>query len=285
MLRRSTRKVIKTGGIRNLLNFKTLHLYVYLRWYNKYVKILIKYIIPFFARLLGKKGRKLASNHQHSKVLTPESAKAIVTINREIPLHDLEQVIPYKAARNLILNSPPEIAVTECPCRHAQQNPCHPTQVCMIIGQPFVDFSLEHNPQNARRITQEEALELLRTEHKLGHIHTAWFKDSMLGRFYAICNCCRCCCAGIETMLKHDVPVIVPSGYVAQIDLERCIACGRCEEACNFDAIELNKRSTVIWEKCMGCGVCVGQCPNEAISLKRDERKGIPMDVHSLIQS
>jgi hypothetical protein len=38
-----------------------------------------------------------------------------------------------------------------------------------------------------------EALDLLRAEHERGHLHSAWFKDVMLNRFYAICNCCKCC--------------------------------------------------------------------------------------------
>lgn len=155
----------------------------------------------------------------------------------------------------------------------------------MIIGQPFVDFILEHHPKGSRRLNHKEALELLREEHARGHFHAAWFKDAMLDRFYAICNCCKCCCAGIQAMTKYDIPIVASSGYVARVDSELCNACGDCVEVCPFSAISLNEKGTVIdWEQCMGCGVCEEQCPNEAILLARDKRKGVPLDVRLLAQ-
>jgi NAD-dependent dihydropyrimidine dehydrogenase PreA subunit len=152
----------------------------------------------------------------------------------------------------------------------------------MVIGQPFVDFVLEHNPHSSRRITQAEALELLQAEHERGHLHSAWFKDACLDRFYAICNCCKCCCGGIEAMTKYGVAMMAPSGYVAQIDEDLCTACATCAETCPFDALSVEGTSILDWEKCMGCGVCVEKCPEGAISLERDEKKGTPLDVRLL---
>ncbi|GAG08268.1 unnamed protein product, partial [marine sediment metagenome] len=133
-----------------------------------------------------------------------------------------------------------------------------------------------------RRLTQSEALELLQAEHERGHLHSAWFKDAMLGRFYAICNCCKCCCEGIEAMVKYGAPMLASSGFVARVDDTQCDACETCVDVCPFDAISMNGTAVVNWEKCMGCGVCAGQCPDEAISLVRDERKGEPLDVRLL---
>ena len=177
-----------------------------------------------------------------------------------------------------------DVAVLQCACRQNRDNPCEPLQVCMAIGQPFVDFVLEHHPKGSRRITQAEALELLEAEHERGHLHSAWFKDACLGRFYAICNCCKCCCGGVETMVKYGAPSMASSGYVAQVDETLCAACATCADACVFEAIEMDGTAIVNWESCMGCGVCVGQCPNEAVTLVRDERKGVPLDVRLLVQ-
>ncbi len=278
LLRRSTWRFLREGGLRRLLNGSALHAYAYGRWTNQYLDVLIHRIYP----RLDARGRQRWADHYHSKVLTPEHARAIITLDEDIPLRDLEQIIPYPAARDIVLKGPPDVAVYECGCRHARANPCEPTQVCMIIGQPFVDFVLEHNPQSSRRITQDEALALLQAEHERGHVHSAWFKDVCLDRFYAICNCCKCCCGGIEAMTKYGVPLMASSGYVAQVDKALCAACGTCEEACPFEAIQVGESAIVSWEACMGCGVCVGQCPNEAISLERDERKGEPLDVRAL---
>ena len=57
LLRRSTWEAAKAGGLRNLLNFRTLHFYVYLRFYNFYVKTLTRHIVPCIGKM-GAKRRK-----------------------------------------------------------------------------------------------------------------------------------------------------------------------------------------------------------------------------------
>lgn len=280
LLRPSTWKMMREAGWRRFLNLSGLHGYIYARWTNQYLNLLVNYVFP----RLGPRGKKWLSDGYHGKVLTEEQARAIIKIDQDIPLQDLEQIIPYPMARDMVLKGPPDVAAYECSCRHTRANPCQPTQVCLLIGQPVVDFVLEHNPHSSRRLTQDEALELLRAEHERGRVHSAWFKDAVLDRFYSLCNCCGCCCGGIEAMLKYGIPAVASSGYVAQVDEMLCAACATCEEACPFEAIQVNGNAIVNWETCMGCGVCEGQCPNEAVSLVRDERKGIPLDVRLLAQ-
>jgi ferredoxin len=152
----------------------------------------------------------------------------------------------------------------------------------MVIGQPFVDFILQHKPDTSRRLSQAEALELLRYERARGHLHSAWFKDVLLNRFYAICNCCKCCCGGVEVMTKYGTPMMASSGFVAQVDNDLCTVCGNCVDTCPFGALSCNGMAVVNWDRCMGCGVCVGQCDLEAVALVRDERKGTPLDVRLL---
>jgi ferredoxin len=252
--------------------------YAYGRWTNQYISVLINRIVP----RLTPEGRKKLADHYHGKVLTHDQAKAIIQLDHRIR-RDLEQIVPYPIARDFILNAPPEIAAYECACRHARANPCQPTQVCMVIGEGPVSFVLDHNPHSSRRLTQAEALQLLKEEHDRGHLHSAWFKDVMGDRFYAICNCCKCCCGGIEQMNKFRMPTVASSGFVANIDPDLCNACGECEKVCPFEALHVNGSATRDWEKCMGCGVCVDKCATEAIALVRDEKKGIPLDVRQLV--
>ena len=281
LMRTSTWNFLQEAGLRRILSLSVLHSYFYGRWTNQYINVLVNHITP----RLGDRGKRWLSDRYHGKVLTPEHARAIVTLDEDIPLRSLEHIVPYPIARELVLKGPPEIAVYECGCRHARSSPCQPTQVCMVIGQPFVDFVLEHNPHTSRRITQDEALELLRAEYERGHVHSAWFKDACLDRFYSICNCCKCCCGGIEAMTEHGVPMMAPSGYVAQVDHDLCTACGTCVDVCPFNALFMENEGSVLdWGKCMGCGVCAGQCPAEAISLVRDSGKGEPLDVRLLVK-
>jgi len=275
----STRRLFKEGGWRRFLNLRSLHGYAYLRWTAKYIHTLVGVLAP----RLGKIATDWLARRYHGKMLTYELARRMITVKKDIPLTDLEQIIPYPTARKLVLHGPPDIVLSECPCRSFRQNPCQPTQVCMIIGQPFVDFKLEHSPETCRAISQEEALKILEEEHKRGHFHSAWFRDVTLDRFIAICNCCKCCCAGVEGMMRYGSNFISSSGYVVSIDETACSACGVCEQTCSFEAISVNGDvAKADWEKCLGCGACATQCPNDALSLVRDERKGIPMDVRML---
>ncbi len=279
-LRPSTWRMLRETDVRSLISLNVLNGYVYGRWTNQYLSMLINRINP----RLGPAAWRWTTNRYHAKVITHEEARAIITLDHDIAKRDLEQVIPYATARDLVLKGPPDVAVYECACRHARSNPCQPTQVCMVVGQPFVDFILEHNPQSSRRLTQMEALELLKAEHERGHLHSAWFKDALLNRFYAICNCCKCCCVGVEAMTKYGQPLLASSGHVAQIDQELCSGCVNCVDACLFGALSMTDSLVARdWDKCMGCGVCVDKCPTGAISLARDERKGLPLDVKVLV--
>lgn len=252
-----------------------LHGWFYARFTQKYVNFLLK---PRKTSGSGDTSRWLA-DHYHGKVLTHEHARSIV-VNERVLNKDLEQVVPYPTARRIVLDGPPEIVAYECVCRHARPSPCQPTQVCMVVGQPMVDLILEHHPDKSRRLNREEALALLEAEHARGHVHAAWFKDAMLGRFYAICNCCKCCCGGIQGMRNGQAAFLTSSGYVAAIDRSACSLCGACEADCPFDALTLREDFVELdWHKCLGCGACEALCPSGAAFLVRDERKGVPLDV------
>jgi ferredoxin len=159
-----------------------------------------------------------------------------------------------------------------------------------VIGDPFVDLLRMFQPFRSRRISPEEALRILREEDERGHVHTAWFKHAMLDRFYAICNCCKCCCLGMKFMNEHHVNMILPSGFRSVIG-ERCVGCGACVSSCQFDALEMiplqdsgsgQKTCRVIPERCFGCGICERACRQGAVSLVRDPQKGVPLNIETL---
>lgn len=230
------------------------------------------------------------SETYHGKVLRLADAEKIITINRDIELRNLDQVLPYRYAKDLVLKNPQNIVVYECPCRSLKKDPCRPTDVCLVIGDPFVDLVRLFQPFRSRRITTGEALQILREEDERGHLHTAWFKHTMLDRFYAICNCCSCCCLGMKFMADYRMKMLLPSGYRSIVN-EKCSGCGLCVRYCQFGALEMveaadndskERRCSVIGERCFGCGVCEGKCSNDAIHLVLDPEKGIPLNIESL---
>ena len=277
--------------------FDRLHGYVYGRWPYLYIGIavgthplakILGPVVNIISRLWPK-GNSNASEDitwadgYHGKVMPTETARQLVSINQEIEIHDLEQVIPYKKARTIILKNPDHIVVLDCPCRTARENPCTPLDVCLVIGEPFASFVANHDPKRTRWITQDEAIDILNAERDRGHVHHAFFKDAMLERFYAICNCCECCCGAMNAH-RNGNPMLASSGYVCQVDKDICIGCGDCETVCQFRAITMsNGHSVIDYEECMGCGVCVEHCEQEALSLVQDANKGVPLVIEELI--
>lgn len=55
------------------------------------------------------------------------------------------------------------------------------------------------------------------------------------------------------------------SVLVPEIDATRCIACGKCAEACQFNAMAILKTATVFPELCHACGACALACSAGAI--------------------
>jgi ferredoxin len=304
LVRPSTRAFIKEA--RKAPGFSLpdfLHGYIYGRWPFFYIAMgtgqhpLSKKLKPLAVRLLQfianhKPGAASAVQEQgagwahtyHGKVLPLEAAKELVQIQEEIALPDLEHIIPYDRARALILHNPQHIIALDCPCRVAKPNPCTPIDVCLVIGEPFASFIIEHQPNRARWITSDEAVDILKAEDERGHVHHAFFKDAMLGRFYAICNCCACCCGAMQAQAA-GTPMLASSGYLATVAPDLCLSCGTCVDSCQFDALSHQGPQPVQVDpaRCMGCGVCVNQCPTAALSLQRAPHKGAPLEIISLL--
>ena len=72
-------------------------------------------------------------------------------------------------------------------------------QVCLLIGvhgDPRTRFVVDHIPSHARSIAQEEALGILDDQHKMGHIHTAYFSKQpewIIGRGRKESRGAHCC--------------------------------------------------------------------------------------------
>lgn len=226
----------------------------------------------------------------HNKVLQLKDALQLVTQKDDICLETPETVMPYKQAKDVILNNPESIVVGQCSCRATVENPClpPPMEVCLYVGDPHASFMAAENPK-FRKVSQDEAVDILKKAHEMGLVHCAEFTKNIGRRFVAICNCCSCCCMGIQmwNLLGGTVPMLSPSGYTAKMG-DGCSGCGECITSCSFNAIAMDEDSqtaVINQNLCMGCGVCENACPIDAISLQLDPSKGEPLDLERLMSS
>ena len=276
-----------------------LHGYLYAKWPYLYIGVatgehklskILKPIFLFLSQVLSPFSDDHVSDEgdawadaYHGKVVPVSEAKQLVSIKEEIVLKDLEPIIPYSQAKDIIMKNPDRIATLVCPCRASRTDPCYPLDVCIIVGDPFVSFILEHQPEKARLISSQEAMDILQAEHERGHVHHAFFKDAMLQRFYAICNCCSCCCGAFQAH-QSGSPMLIASGFIAEVDSALCEGCGTCQEFCQFEAIAIQRgKAAVDVEACFGCGVCVDKCENNAILFQEEPAKGIPLEIGKLM--
>jgi MinD superfamily P-loop ATPase len=65
---------------------------------------------------------------------------------------------------------------------------------------------------------------------------------------------------------RKEVGILIPS-----VDEGRCTYCGRCAEVCQYNAIAvLGKKTLVFPQLCHGCGSCMALCPEHAITEQPD---------------
>ncbi len=138
-----------------------------------------------------------------------------------------------------------------------------PLEVCLLLGF-YADYYIDLGM--GRRITREEALDILEMAEEAGLVHQ--FADSLDPG--AICNCCPDCCGDLR-MLKMipNAAAFAISNHFAQVDSDLCDGCEICVDRCWMDAISLGEDQTakINLDRCVGCGLCVKACPTEALML------------------
>lgn len=87
------------------------------------------------------------------------------------------------------------------------------------------------------------------------------------------CGLCRDTCPKhIISMIPQEAKVVVAcsnedkGAQARSACTNACIACKKCEKACEFGAISVqNNLAGIDYNKCTGCGACAGACPTGAI--------------------
>lgn len=129
--------------------------------------------LPLMGRLVRWVANIYGQRQHHNYLLTQEQAQQIIDASRNV-------------------------ALGPCSCRQVFRNCDAPIMAEIVVGVGTKVFP-EISSNGFREISKEEAKEILRQCHQKRLMHTL---SRCRGDFYAICNCCTCCC--VPTRLRQN---------------------------------------------------------------------------------
>ncbi len=135
-------------------------------------------------------------------------------------------------------------AASPCSCRRSRltfDEGCadDPEGWCVAVGD-MADYVVETG-KGGRYITREEALEIFRKGEENGFVHQITNIDGE-DKIFAICNCNVNVCYALRTSQLFNTPNLSRSAYVAKVEKDDCVACGKCVEVCPAGAVKLGQK-------------------------------------------
>ena len=109
---------------------------------------------------------------------------------------------------------------------------------CIGVGD-MADYCAETG--RGHYITYDEAMAILRKAEDHGFVHQVTNIDGE-GKIFAICNCNVKICNALRTSQLFNTPNLSRSAYVARVEADKCVACGRCVEYCPAGAVKLGQK-------------------------------------------
>lgn len=155
-----------------------------LRLYSRYRELFLRYYIfqaewtkiPVLGRMVRKVANIYAKKASSAYLLTLAEAKEIVD-NSE------------------------GVALGPCTCRAVFGNCNNPIDSEIMVGLSRNIF-IKERPHQYKQLTKQEAKDILSQCHQNGLIHTI----VRCGQdFYAICNCCPCCCVPMRLKREYGI--------------------------------------------------------------------------------
>lgn len=135
-------------------------------------------------------------------------------------------------------------AASPCSCRrsrltHDEGCADDPEGWCVAVGD-MADYVVE-TQKDGRYISKEEALDIFRRAEENGFVHQITNIDGK-NKIFAICNCNVNVCYALRTSQLFNTPNMSRSAYIAKVEKQNCVACGKCVETCPAGAVKLGQK-------------------------------------------
>ena len=113
-----------------------------------------------------------------------------------------------------------------------------PDDWCIGVGD-MADYLVETN--KGHYVTYDEVMRILQKAEDNGFVHQITNIDGE-NKIFAICNCNVNVCYALRTSQLFNTPNLSRSAYVAKVEKDKCVACGRCVEVCPAGAAKLGQK-------------------------------------------
>lgn len=165
----------------------------------------------------------------------------VIPVEKAIPAES--KSLPIEHLSHWLKKYDGHIGVSVCSCRKQQRIRGEGTgdiegEWCIGVGD-FADYCRETN--HGRDITYEEAMEILQKAEDRGYVHQITNIDGE-NKVFGICNCALGVCNALRTSQLFNTPNMSRSAYVAEVDSDNCVACGKCVEVCPAGAVRLGQK-------------------------------------------
>lgn len=99
----------------------------------------------------------------------------------------------------------------------------------------------EETGKDGHMVSYDEVMEILQRAEEEGFVHQITNIDGE-NKIFAICNCAPGVCYALRTSQLYNTPNLSRSAYIAHVDKEKCVACGKCVEVCPAGAAKLGQK-------------------------------------------
>ena len=173
---------------------------------------------------------------------TPMGAGIMRVIPVESAIPAEAQQIDNERVSKYIEDNDGHLSVTPCQCRRVRRMMGEGSGdldegLCIFMGHVADMFN---RTGKGKPVSVAEAKALVQKCDERGCVHQ--ITTLHRGETFAICNCQPESCLALGVSQYYNTPDTSRSNYVAEIDQEKCVACGQCTDHCANNAIQMGQK-------------------------------------------